>query len=204
VNRFRSFLRTSLIGGIVVVLPVAILIAVFKWIFNFVTGLIRPITDVLIQTSEFTGVLADIIVLAVILVVCFLIGVIVKTGIGKWAHTLIDTRLLSIAPGYNMIKETVLQLFGGKKAPLSRVALVELFANEVMTTAFITDENPDGTFTVFVPNSPSPLSGNLYHLKSRYVHPVDMTVEQAMRTIISFGAGSSDLVAARQKKTGQR
>lgn len=199
-NKFKSFLKTSFIGGIVVVLPVAILIAVFQWVFNFVTGLIGPLTDALVARSQLNSVFADIIVLAVILVVCFLIGVIVKTGIGKMVHNLIDTKLLSIAPGYNMIKETVLQLFGGKKAPLSRVALVELFANEVMTTAFITDENPDGTFTVFVPNSPSPLSGNLYHLKSKYVHPIDMTVEQAMGSIISFGSGSSELVAALQRK----
>ena len=198
-DRLKSFFKTSLIGGFVVVLPVAILIVVFKWLFNVVIGLIQPLTNALMATSNLRGFLANIIALLISLVLCFLVGVTVKTGIGRWLHDLVDTKLLSIAPGYNMVKETVVQLFGGKKAPLSRVALVELFGNEVLTTAFITDENPDGTFTVYVPQSPSPLSGNIYHLKSRYVHPINVTVEEAMKTVISFGTGSSRFVGARKK-----
>lgn len=198
-DKLKSFLKTSLIGGLVILLPVAILIVVFQWLFNVVIGLIQPLTNALMATSNLRGFLANIIALLISLILCFLVGVIVKTGLGRWLHTLVDTKLLSIAPGYNMIKETVVQLFGGKKAPLSRVALVDLFANEVMTTGFITDENPDGTMTVYVPQSPSPLSGNIYHLKPRYVHPIDITVEEAMRTVISFGSGSSKLIEAKGK-----
>jgi uncharacterized membrane protein len=188
-----------LIGGLVVVLPVAILIVVFQWLFNLVIGLIQPLTNALMATSNVRGFLANIIALLISVVLCFLIGVSVQTGVGRWLHDLVDTRLLSIAPGYNLIRETVVQLFGGKKAPLSRVALVDLFGSETMTTAFITDENPDGTITVYVPQSPSPLTGNVYHLKPRYVHPIDTTVEEAMRTVISFGAGSSKFVGAKKK-----
>jgi len=183
----------------VVVLPVAILFAVFKWVFDLVIGLIQPLTGALTATSDFHGFLANIIALFITLFLCFFIGIVVRTGFGRVVHGFIDTKLLSIAPGYNMIKEVIVQMFGGKKVPLSRVALVEIFGSDTLTTAFITDENPDGTFTVYIPQSPSPLTGNIYHLKSRYVHPVNTSVEEAMKTIISFGAGSSKLIASRKK-----
>ena len=36
-----------------------------------------------------------------------------------------------------------------KKTPFSQVALVQLFGNETMVSAFVTDSHADGTFTVF-------------------------------------------------------
>ena len=98
-----------------VVLPVAILILVFKWLFDLVIGLIQPLTNALMATSNLRGFLANLIALLLSFILCFLIGAIVKTGFGRWLHVFVDTKLLSIAPGYNLIKETVLQLFGGKR-----------------------------------------------------------------------------------------
>jgi uncharacterized membrane protein len=61
-------------------------------------------------------------------------------------------------------------------------------------SAFVTDSHDDGSYTVFVPTGPNPTSGNIYHLKGKWVHPVDVSVEDTMRSIISCGAGSSMLI----------
>ena len=42
----------------------------------------------------------------------------------------------------------------------------------------------------------------IYHLEAKYVHPVDVSVEDAMRSIISCGAGSSSLLE-KLKDTGK-
>ena len=129
-----------------------------------------------------------------------MIGAIVRTKFGKFLHTTLEQRLLKIAPGYNLIKETVLQILGSKKSPFSSVALVQIFGNDTMVTAFVTDEHSDGSFSVFVPTGPNPTSGNIYHLRGKYVHPVNIPVEDAMRSIISCGAGSSQLIEAYRAK----
>jgi uncharacterized membrane protein len=69
-----------------------------------------------------------------------------------------------------------------------------------LVSAFITDTHTDGTYTVFVPTGPNPTSGNIFHLKGEYVHPVDVPVEDAMRSIISCGAGSSRLIKQYKKE----
>ena len=54
--------------------------------------------------------------------------------------------------------------------------------------------------SVFVPSGPAPTAGFVYHLKGEFVHIIDYPVDQALRTIISMGAGSKDLVELLNKK----
>ncbi|HIE65069.1 MAG TPA: DUF502 domain-containing protein [Nitrospiria bacterium] len=199
-DRIKAFFKTSLIGGLVVILPVAILLFVFKSIFGFVTDIIHPLTNLVMAQSEVQRILADIVVLAVILAGCFFVGLFVQTSLGTWLYDILEERLLKKAPGYTLVKETVIQFIGKNKSPFSSVALVQIFGNETLVSAFITDTHTDGSYTVFVPTGPNPTSGNIYHLKGEYVHPVDVPVEDAMRSIISCGAGSSRLINQYKKK----
>ncbi len=201
-KRIKAFFKTSLIGGMVVILPVAILLFVFKWIFNLVTDIIQPLTNLVMMKSQTQEILADILVIAVILTACFIVGVFVRTRLGTFIYKILENRILKIAPGYSLVKETVIQFLGNKKSPFSSVALVQIFGNETLVSAFVTDTHADGSYSVFVPTGPNPTSGNIYHLKGKYVHPVDIPVEDAMRSIISCGAGSTKLINAYMEKSG--
>ena len=79
--------------------------------------------------------------------------------------------------------------------------MTQIFGNDTRVTAFITDTHADGSYTLFVPTGPNPTSGLIYHLDGKYVHPVNIPVQDAMRSIISCGAGSARLM---QDFTAQR
>ena len=199
-GRIKSFVLTALLGGVIVILPVAILASVFGWVFSFTTGLIQPLTNLVVANSDLREIIAVGIVLGIILAVCFFIGLFVRTRFGKFIFNVIERHLLKIAPGYNLIKETVLQILGSKKSPYSSVALVQIYGNDTLMTAFVTDEHSDGSFSVFVPTGPNPTSGLIYHLKGECVHLIDVPIEDAMRSIISCGAGSARLIEAYKAK----
>ena len=208
-DKFRAFLKTSLIGGFVVILPVAITIFLFTWLFGLVTSLIKPLTDFAMKfmgISMYQRILADIVVISTIILACFILGAFVRTRLGTYLHRVFEEKILKVAPGYNIIKETVMQFLGGKKTPFSSVAVVQLFGSEIETyvSAFITDTHSDGSFTVFIPTGPNPTSGNICHVSGDYVFPVDVPVENTMRSIISCGAGSSQLIEAMIKKRKKR
>lgn len=190
-QRLKNFVKSTVIGGLLVVLPTGILLGVLAWIFKTIQALIEPITS---RIEDLSPLLADILVIFLIIAACFVIGVFVRTRLGKFVYSLIETNLLAKAPGYSLVKETVFQFLGNKKSPFSSVALAQIFGNETMVSAFVTDTHEDGSCTVFVPTGPNPTSGNIYHLEAKYVHPVDVSVEDAMRSIISCGAGSSTLL----------
>jgi len=201
-KRASEFLKSTLVGGILVILPSAIFLFVLTWIFGVVRKVINPLTTVLITKSPLQGVVADLLVIILLVMLCFIVGVIVRTRLGKWLYSFLESSILLRVPGYSLIKETVSQFIGKKKSPFSSVALAQIFGNDTLVSVFITDEHEDGSYTVFVPTGPNPTSGNIYHLQKKYVHPIDISVEDAMRSIISCGAGSSRLIA-KYKETGQ-
>jgi uncharacterized membrane protein len=197
-KRIRNFFKTTLLGGVIVILPAIILILAFKWLFGVVGGAIAPLTNLVVEwlpvPEQYNRMAATLIVLAVIILGCFCIGLFVRTRLGRMIYSAFENSFLSKAPGYRMIKETVNHLLGKKTSPFSSVALVNIYGNGTLMTAFITDRHENGMVTVFVPTGPNPTSGFIYHIDQQYVHPVDVSIEDAMRSVISCGAGSEKLL----------
>ena len=204
-KRLRSFLKTSLLGGLVVILPVTILVSVSLWLFGLITNWIQPLSDALRSYSEYNELIADFIAISLIIITCFFVGVLVRTRLGGFLFRTIENRTLKLVPGYSMIKDTVLQIFGNRDAsPFSSVALAQVYGNDTLATVFITDKHADGSFTVFMPTGPNPTSGLIFHLKGEYVHSVNIPVQDAMRSIISCGAGTHRLVQQHVPGSGIR
>jgi len=197
-ERTKNFFRTTVLGGVIVILPITILIFAFRWLFGIVGNGIKPLTDLAVAyiplPSRYDQPIATLLVLIVIFSLCFLVGLFIRTRLGLYLYSGLESSLLSKTPGYKMIKETVNQFFGKKVSPFSSVALIQIFQNETLVTGFVTDKHAGDMVSVFVPTGPNPTSGFIYHLPKKYVHPVDVPVEDAMRSVISCGAGSSMLI----------
>lgn len=194
-SKLNSFLKTTFFGGFLVVLPIILLIFVLNWFYEFLIENIRPITNLLIQTAKMSEVIAAVIAVVIMLLLFFLVGLLVQTRLGKFFFEIIEERLLKRIPIYRIIKETVIQLFGGEKMIFKGVALVRPFHNDTLITAFITDESSNDYVTVFIPSAPAPTGGYIYHIRKEYVTKIDYPVEQAMRTVLSLGAGSKDIIS---------
>ena len=197
-ERTKNFFRTTVLGGVIVILPITILIFAFRWLFGIVGNAIKPLTDLAVAyiplPNRYDQPIATLLVLIVIFSLCFLVGLFIRTRLGLYLYSVLESSLLSKTPGYKMIKETVNQFFGKKVSPFSSVALIQIFQNETLVTGFVTDKHAGDMVSVFVPTGPNPTSGFIYHLPKKYVHPVDVPVEDAMRSVISCGAGSSMLI----------
>jgi len=202
-SKTRSFTKRALIGGLLVMLPIAILAFFFRWLFHLITDLIAPLSDLLIRRYDFPQLTADVLTLLIIILLCFVVGTLVSTRVGRWTHNFFEQRLERFTPGYRMVKEIVNQFLGEKESsPFSKgqVAKVKLFGPDIETTvtAFVTSEHENGQYTVFVPTGPNPTSGMIYHLPANQVELLpDIKVDSAMRTIISCGAGSDELFSSK-------
>lgn len=192
-NDLKSSLRQSFLAGLLVLLPVVIMLALVQWVFGKLQDVLRPIA-VRLQTEGMRDLVALVLALALVICVCLLVGYFVRWRIGQFIHQQLETRLLRIAPGYNLIKETLMQFLGNRPSPFSSVALVRIFDNDTMVTAFVTERHENGWYSVFVPTGPNPTSGNIFHVKPELVHHVKLPVEEVMRSVISCGAGSAGLL----------
>ena len=189
-----SLAKTTLVG----VVTIAVLAFVVEWLVRAIAGLVEPMVHVMATTWRLSDYVAGAILVAAIVGVCFLVGLIVKTKVGAWLFRAAESRLIRRAPGYVWIRDTISRVLGTQKPLLSSVALVEI-SDGALCTGFITDTHADGSFTVFIPASPNPLSGNVYHLKRERVHPVDVPADVAWRSIVSCGAGAHRLTEVYSK-----
>lgn len=113
-NKMKTFIKTSLVGGLAVILPAVLLILIFRWLFNWVTDIIQPLTNMVLARGEFQEFVADAIVIVIILTICFMVGTIVRTKVGRYIQENLENRILQIAPGYPTIKSVVMQFIGKK------------------------------------------------------------------------------------------
>jgi len=51
-NKMKTFIKTSIIGGLAVILPATLLILIFRWLFNWITDIIQPFTNLIIAKSQ--------------------------------------------------------------------------------------------------------------------------------------------------------
>lgn len=193
---WRSYIGLTLFGGLVVALPIAIFIILLQWLFGLVTGITAPLSRWMFSWTTLPAVVTDLIGLLLLLGIFFLIGLAVKTSIGRWLHVRIDQWLVRFAPGYSTIREVVKQIVGGDEAsPLLKGEVCRAYIlgpdSPVSVTAIITARHANGDCTVYVPTAPIPSSGFVYHLNGSCVELLPhISVETAMRTVISCGIGS--------------
>ena len=188
----RRYVRVTLLGGFAAILPLALVILIFRWIIGLIERYLRPIVDLFNTDSELLLFVIYVILVAAIIVSFFFIGIIVETRIGRFFTTVLEKKYLMKIPGYKIARETVMQFFGKQKSFFSEVVLVDLFNAGTLMTGFITDDQGD-MITVFVPTGPNPTSGNIYHVRKDKVYRTKAAVDHGMRTIISCGAGSSEI-----------
>ena len=199
-ERFRRFLRTTLIGGVVALAPLTLIILLFRWVINVIGRNLTPLVDTILQDPDpnpYFKFALYVITFTAILIFFFIIGLVVRTRLYVFLNKAEDRYLLKV-PGYKLVKETVQQFFGKNRSFFKEVVLVDIFNSGALMTGFITDDQGE-IITVFVPTGPNPTSGNIYHLQKNRVLKTKASVDNGMKTIISCGAGSAEVFANMEK-----
>lgn len=195
------FIKRSLIGGIVVLLPLTLVIAFFRWLFRWVGELIQPFTDALRQVWDLPDFIGHAIVIGIIVMLCFTAGYVVSTRIGGWLWAQVDSMVGERIPGYKALKDLVAQVFGhGGGALRGEVCLVKVMGRDIdiTVTGMVTARHADGRYTVFVPCGPNPTTGFIYHVAAELVElRPDIRVDAMMKTVIACGVGATDVLKAR-------
>jgi uncharacterized membrane protein len=185
-----EFTKTTLIGGVLIILPIYISILLIAKAISGILNAVKPITAGIPASVEFREVLA-ILVLAAI---CFIAGLLARTGPGFRAKNAFEAAVLSKLPGYTLLRGLTGRLAGQVDEPTFAPALVEI--EDALVPALIIEELEDGSYTVLVPSVPTPMAGALYILPRDRVHPVDISFTTALKVFTKWGAGAGEFVRA--------
>ena len=193
-KKLRRFFFTTVLGGIVVILPIYIFGALIKVVFNFTSRLLTPVSSLLSFSSDTNKWIIDLIAFSIVIFLFFLIGLVVRTELGRQLLTFVEENWLAKAPFYILLRDTVRQILGQEKMPFRQVVLVDVYSNDTLMTGFVVDNTKDGLYyTVFVPTAPNPTNGFIFHVKREQLKFVETKTEEALRSVIGLGMGSATM-----------
>ena len=197
VKKLSEFIVSELVAGVLVIAPVYLAALLLLKAMKSLTKLVRPFEKLLPESLPVEHILS----LLLVLIVCFLVGLTVRTGIGRVALARIENSLFQRIPGYALFRSLTRQLAGDPQGEAWKPALAEI--EEALVPAFIIEELEDGRFTVFVPSVPTPLAGAVYILTPDRVHRLNVSFTQAIKAISQWGSGFKDLVTSMERKKTQ-
>ena len=158
-SNIKNFFTTTFIGGLVVLLPIAILYKLFGWFLSIVREFISPVSE-LVADKLYTDLFISELVAALgVLFFCFMVGLIIRTAWGAWLHHLVERIFLANIPGYQSIRDLLSQLNSKSKNSFTQPVLYSFDNNKNYLIGFITDTYSENRVSVFIPTSPSPVNG---------------------------------------------
>jgi len=186
-----EFVKTTLIGGLLIGVPIYFSVLLLAKVAVGVMGLLAPITALL---PESVLHLRQFAALSIVVAVCFLLGLAMRTVLGQRALQSFEARVLERIPGFSLLRGVARRISGQTDGATFQPVLVEI--EEALTPAFIVEELADGRCVVLVPSVPTPAAGSLFVLARERVHWVDAPVAQAIAVITRWGEGTGELIKA--------
>lgn len=188
---FAEFLKTTLAGGFLVLLPLFGCAFLVVRSVEALLGGIRPLLSFLPDLRLINMALVDMAAVCVLLLMCFFIGLLVRTARGKAFGQRVESRILYRLPGYTLFQNLSNIVFGREET--SGVPVV-VRQGDVRRVGFLVEEHVGGESTVFYPQSPTLLTGTVVIVRTERVEKLDISKSQVARSLTNFGLGMSELL----------
>jgi len=189
-------MRTAFFRGLVIFIPVAVTVWFVTVLFNMIDGIISPVQPVL---ERWIGTRVPGLGVVTFIIIVLVLGVVSRFILGTLLLRALERILMSIPLVRSIYSATkdLLQAFSlGKKGKTFRkVLLVEYPRKGIYTVGFMTNEiivNGAGRtsrkmLSIYVPNPPNPTSGVLILVPESDATPLDMSVEEGLKMVLSGG-----------------
>ena len=194
-----QFIKTTIIGGLVFLVPIIIIAVILGKAFELMMLVAKPL-DAWIPVGSVGGVaLVNVLAVLAIALCCFIAGVVARSALAKKIYHSIESALLTGIPGYAAVKGITDSITHGEKAAEGFQPVLVTFDDNAQI-GFEIERTSEGIVVVYLPGAPNPWSGSVVYFSENRVDRLDMTVAEAVRYIRQLGRGAArygDRVRAR-------
>ncbi len=197
-KKILPFVVATTIAGLLLLIPVALLGAVFFAAYDIMVELART-TGLDLPYNEFVdGLIIGAGALVSLIIVCFFIGLALRTSIGNALESRYDNLLQKYLPVVGMLRNLIMQVVGSNEDVLKlKPAEVALYGSNSRQYALVVEQLPDGRAVVFVPSVPAATLGQLHVVSMDDVTLLDVPVQDLLNAVTQWGAGSSLIYRAK-------
>ncbi|CAE20184.1 conserved hypothetical protein [Prochlorococcus marinus str. MIT 9313] len=206
-SRLQQDLKNDLIAGLLVVIPLATTIWLATTVSRFVLAFLTSIPKQVNPFITLNPLLQDLINLSLGLTVpllgILLIGLMARNIVGRWLLEFGEGTLSRIPLAgsvYKTLKQLLETFLRDNSKRFRRVVLVEYPREGLFSVGFVTGlvgpslqaELDQPLLSVFIPTAPNPTTGWYTLVPESSVRNLNISVEDAFRTIISAGIVNPD------------
>jgi uncharacterized membrane protein len=205
---FLGRLRQVFLTGVVIITPLIITLWVLTILFDLVHGLSTPfilrilriLRVPLVDDPAFATYVVPLIGISATLLVILLVGVLATNLLGRRFVSAFDQLMLRIPliKGIYGGTRQLLDAFSMKTGGFRRVVAVEYPRPGILTIGFVAREGATleatqgrghlpGLALIFLPTTPNPTSGWLAAVPEKDIIPLDLTVEEGIKLVVSGG-----------------
>jgi uncharacterized membrane protein len=181
-------LRNTFLAGILAAIPLVATYFVLRFLFVSLDGIFQPVVKFLVGRS-LPGV-----GLVALIILVYLLGLIAANVIGRTLIRWFDagmSRTPVIKYIYSASKQVVDSLRRLQGVPFKKVVIVEFPKAGMYSLAFVTGQPVEfkgqKKIPLFIPHTPNPMTGFLVLLSTDQIIDTDMTIEDAMKMVLSGG-----------------
>jgi uncharacterized membrane protein len=198
-------LKKYLIAGLLAWLPLAITVWVLSWLLGGMDALFQWLLQgasavlpaqsqpMLHQLRQIPGLSIVVLVSAMLLTGIFVTNIFGQWWLRQWDALL--HRIPIVKSIYSSVKQVSDTLFSSSGNAFREAVLVQYPRAGIWTIAFVTGKPsgevaghlPGDWVSVYVPTTPNPTSGFFLMLQRSDVMPLSMSVDQALKYVISMG-----------------
>ena len=198
-------LTTTLIGGVVFLLPLVVVIYVLGQGLALVARAAQPLVALLPDRSVGGVTLASIAALLLVLLICFAAGLIARAAAGRAFAERFEDRLQTLYPRYSVIKAMSQGLHGVLGQKVLRPVLIH--GDDQQQVAFDIERLADGRAVIYLPGAPDAWSGSVVVVSAERVEPLDVDAADVAKAMQGMGLGLAALLqpaAARREEPAAR
>ena len=188
-----QFIKSSLVNGLAILLPVVLVFLALKEIFEMLVGIATPIAD-LFPPGTFDHIReTEIIAILLISGMAIFIGILSKIKAGQVLGHTIEKHTLFKIPMYRMLKSLVGAFLQLESAESFRPALFENGDGD-LEPVYVIEDRGRPRVVVLIPWAPTAFAGSVKLVRRDRIHPLDVSLDEFSLSLTHLGTGMSELL----------
>jgi len=192
-KKMIEFFKTSLVGGLLVLLPLVLLYLLMNEIIDLLIALATPIADLfprgLFDNLELPGLIAVILLVGASFVFGLAVRSVYLRRFGLW----LEGTLLANLPMYKAVKRLSNGLLGAKEDGVFKPAVMRS-DNGDREIVYLIEEDGEGQATVLVPWAPASFAGSLKIMSRERIELLDSNLADTSKVLSHWGVGTFELL----------
>ena len=200
-QKIKGAIKKNIIAGLLVTVPVALTYIILEFVITRIDEMMVPVVSKVINEKameNLNGYFIPGMGFLLLIFFVFFIGLIATNIFGKKVFKfgeLVLHKIPIVRVIYITIKKVVDTISQSKTPTFEKMVLITYPRSPLKTIGIVACDTPDMVFkmvgkrsvNVFVPTSPNPTTGFVIAVPIEDVNFLEMTVEEGLKMIISFG-----------------